>query len=330
MHRLPSILHPSPIILSSHGKAWNATKLGWKYYWRRANHGNHLLGCNADNDNITMRLFHHYAEEERQNDKTKTQNRCSPPTQDIFSSCINRRLPASLYMTPAMIKASQIKVSIFCGMSASTTKSAAFFSTIKDATNSTAASTLDKATTPTQKSEGEHGELETLPASQRARLLFKKYGMVFVGTYLTLYWAVLLTFFFSLDSGILDPDVLSQLFKVSKNFACETADIIGPTGMGHSMDEAAAAYANEVTTEISNDKRTLVDIVSGYMQKWEWSKQYADRVAENPHLANLAVAWFMVKFTEPVRLAAAIMVTPKVAKALGRDVDNSGLVAENK
>lgn len=329
MHRLPSILHPSPI-LSSHGKTWNATNLGWKFYWRRENRGNHLLGCNTDN--IMIRMFHNYAAEERQNDKNKAQSGCSPPTQHIFPSCINRRLPASFYMTPEMIKSLPLQVSIFRSMSASTTKSAADISTVKDATNSTAASTKDKgtATTPTQKSEGDHGELDSLPASQRARLLFKKYGMVFVGTYLSLYWAVLLTLFFSLDSGILDPDVISQLFKVSKNFACETADIIGPTGMGHSMDEAAAAYANEVTTEISNDKRTLVDIVTGYMQKWEWSKQYADRVSENPHLANLAVAWFMVKFTEPLRLAAAIMVTPKVAKALGRDVDSSDLVAENK
>ncbi len=273
-----------------------------------------------------MRPFHHYAAE-LQNEKNQTQSR--PPAHYVLTPCTNIRLPSSLYMTPKMIQASQIKYSI-CGMSTSTTKSTvADFSTVQTSSstnNPTAAGgTIKKDASTMQTFEGDHhGELESsLPASQRARLLFKKYGMVFVGTYLTLYWAVLLTFFFSLDSGILDPDVLSQLFKVSKNFACETADIIGPTGMGHSMDEAAAAYANEVTTEISNDKRTLVDIVSGYMQKWEWSKQYADRVAENPHLANLAVAWFMVKFTEPVRLAAAIMVTPKVAKALGRDVDKS-------
>lgn len=269
-----------------------------------------------------MRPLHHYAVE-LQNDRDKNHSRCSFPTHSYFSTSTNLRLPSPLFMTPAMMQLSQSKVSIIRDMSTSATKSAADFSTVRDMTNNTTAASIKEkdTTTTTQKSEGDHGEIESLPASQRARLLFKKYGMVFVGTYLTLYWAVLLTFFFSLDSGILDPDVLSQLFKVSKNFACETADIIGPTGMGHSMDEAAAAYANEVTTEISKDKRTLVDIVTGYMQKWEWSKQYADRVSENPHLANLAVAWFMVKFTEPVRLAAAIMVTPKVAKALGRNVD---------
>jgi len=174
-----------------------------------------------------------------------------------------------------------------------------------------------------KKKSDEDGEIEKLPASQRARLLFKKYGMVFVGTYIGVYWTVLLTFYVGLDSGLLDPDLLSQVFKASKHVAIETADIIGPTGSGASMEEAATAYADEVTTDITKDKRTLVDVVYGYLNNWEWSKKYADRVAENPHLANLAVAWFMVKFTEPLRLAAAVVLTPKVAKALGRDVKSA-------
>jgi hypothetical protein len=160
---------------------------------------------------------------------------------------------------------------------------------------------------------------ENLTASQKARILFKKYGSVFVGTYFGVYFTTLFSFFVTLDSGLLDPDTLSQIFKVSKDMACETADIIGPTGSGASMNEAADAYADEVTTEISNDKRTLVDIITGYLLSWEWTSRYAEKLSENPHLTNLAVAWFLVKFTEPVRLAASILLTPKVAQALGRD-----------
>ena len=95
-------------------------------------------------------------------------------------------------------------------------------------------------------------------------------------------------------------------------------DVIGPTGVGASMNEAANAYAEEMTQEISEDKRTLVDIVSSYLYSWDWSKKYAEKLSENPHLANLAVAWFMVKFTEPIRLAASVIATPKVAKAIGK------------
>lgn len=162
----------------------------------------------------------------------------------------------------------------------------------------------------------------SLPASQKAKILFKKYGAVFVGTYFGVYFGTLGTFFVALDFGLLDPDFLSQVFKVSRNMACETADIIGPTGTGASMNEAANAYAEEVMAEaaeeISKEKRSLVDIISGYLYSWEWTQKYVEKLGENPHLTNLAVAWFMVKFTEPVRLAAAVLLTPKVAKVLGR------------
>lgn len=161
-------------------------------------------------------------------------------------------------------------------------------------------------------------DLDSLPASQKAKILFKKYGAVFVGTYFGIYFTTLFSFFVALDFGLLDPDVLSQIFKTSKNMACETADVIGPTGVGASMNEAANAYAEEMTQEISEDKRTLVDIVSSYLYSWDWSKKYAEKLSENPHLANLAVAWFMVKFTEPIRLAASVIATPKVAKAIGK------------
>jgi hypothetical protein len=160
-------------------------------------------------------------------------------------------------------------------------------------------------------------KIKELPLSQRARLLFQKYGYTFVGTYITLYWSVLLTFYVGLDSGLLDPDVVSKIFTVSKDMVIETADIVGPTGSGASMEETVTAYATEMSGTINKDKRTLVDIVSGYLTKYEWSKRYAEHISENPHLANLAVAWFMVKFTEPVRLGAAVVMTPKVAKALG-------------
>ncbi|KAL3810832.1 hypothetical protein ACHAXA_007487 [Cyclostephanos tholiformis] len=211
------------------------------------------------------------------------------------------------------------------GMSSNTSKSTVNYPTIGVSSHAAGNTENEEA----KQTSDEHMEIEKLPASQRARLLFKKYGMVFVGTYIAVYWTVLLTFYVGLDSGLLDPDFLSQVFRVSKDMAIETADIIGPTGSGASMEEAATAYAEEVATDITKDKRTLVDVVSGYLNSWEWSKKYAHRVAENPHLANLAVAWFMVKFTEPVRLAAAVMLTPKVAKALGRDGKTAATREEN-
>jgi len=167
-------------------------------------------------------------------------------------------------------------------------------------------------------------DFASLPASTKMRVLFKKYGTVFVGTYLGIYGLTLISFFVTIDFGLLDPDTFSQIFKVSKDMACETADVIGPVGTGSSMNEAANAYATDAANEISEDRRTLVEIISGYLQSWEWTSKYAEKLSENPHLANLAVAWFMVKFTEPFRLAAAVIVTPKVSRALGRKKGVSG------
>lgn len=178
------------------------------------------------------------------------------------------------------------------------------------------------STMPQSSSSTNNNEVGKEPkkAESKARILFNKYGYVFVGTYLSVYVLTLVTFFFGLDSGLLDPGTLAQVFKVSKNLACETADVIGPTGTGASMNEAANAYHDEVSAEVKQDGRTLVEIVKSYMRRFEWTSGYAQKLEENPHLANLGVAWFIVKFTEPIRLAASVIVTPKVAKILGRKV----------
>lgn len=178
------------------------------------------------------------------------------------------------------------------------------------------------STMPHNSSSSNSTELGKQPekGESKARILFKKYGYVFVGTYLSIYVVTLITFFFGLDSGLLDPGNLAQIFKVSKNLACETADVIGPTGTGASMNEAANAYADEVSAEVKKDGLTLVEIVKSYMRRFEWTSGYAHKLEENPHLANLGVAWFIVKFTEPIRLMAAVILTPKVAKLLGRKV----------
>ena len=286
----------------------NATNYAWQYL-RRAN----VYSACVD----PLRSYHltDYA-----------QNHSGRSPSPFLSSLYNKRCTSySQQMIKSLSQVSHMKY-VLRGMSSNTSKSAVDFPSMGVLPRGSGSAMNDEA----KKKSDEDEEIEKLPASQRARLLFKKYGMVFVGTYIGVYWTVLLTFYVGLDSGLLDPDLLSQVFKASKHVAIETADIIGPTGSGASMEEAATAYADEVTTDITKDKRTLVDVVYGYLNSWEWSKKYADRVAENPHLANLAVAWFMVKFTEPLRLAAAVILTPKVAKALGRDVKTATTGEEKK
>ena len=175
-----------------------------------------------------------------------------------------------------------------------------------------------QASSSASKTTTEAEEEKPLSTGQTMRKLFRQYGYTFVGTYGCIYLFTLTSIFVTLDFGLVDLDTLSGLFKVSKDLACETADIIGPTGTGASMDEAASAYAVEVESGIKTERRSLVDVVTGYMQKWEWTSRYVERIEKNPHLANLAVAWFMVKFTEPVRLGAAVIVTPRVSKIVAK------------
>jgi len=239
----------------------------------------------------------------------------SPRTFTSSSSLLSMQPTLHMTLVPTLLEENQMKISVRCISSkVARSKSKVDFSTLGTMPHSTSATSNKED----KQKEKDDTEFDSLPASQKARILFKKYGTVFVGTYFGIYFTTLFGFYVGLDFGLLDPETLSQIFKVSTDMACETADIVGPTGTGASMNEAAELYAEEVNTEITKDKRTMVDIITGYLQNWNWTSRYAEKLSENPHLANLAVAWFMVKFTEPVRLAAAVIVTPKVAKVLGR------------
>lgn len=318
----PSILHPSPILrrnlLSTsvgnnlNESNVNAANFAWTY-WRRAS-GNGTACWNQ------LRP-HHVCTAKLQDDYTNNNHGVKGgfshkafPSPALLSSLPNNMLYASsTSFASALLESTHTKSSVRY-VSSNIPKSKVEFSTMGAMPHSTSASSKEG-----DKPKDKEGKLDfdSLPVSQKAKVLFKKYGKVFVGTYFGIYFTTLFTFFVTLDFGLLDPEVLSQIFKVSKNMACETADVIGPTGTGASMNEAANAYAKEVNTDIATDKRTLVDVITGYLQSWEWTKTYADKLSDNPHLANLGVAWFIVKFTEPIRLAAAVIVTPKVAHILG-------------
>eukprot|EP00584_Thalassiosira_punctigera_P007479 CAMPEP_0172541874 /NCGR_PEP_ID=MMETSP1067-20121228/12609_1 /TAXON_ID=265564 ORGANISM="Thalassiosira punctigera, Strain Tpunct2005C2" /NCGR_SAMPLE_ID=MMETSP1067 /ASSEMBLY_ACC=CAM_ASM_000444 /LENGTH=307 /DNA_ID=CAMNT_0013327999 /DNA_START=202 /DNA_END=1125 /DNA_ORIENTATION=+ len=287
-------------------------------YWRRGN-GGHSKHWKQ------LRLYHQFTTGLHNNDAddrglngdhhVKYSGYSSP--RSFTSSSSSNTLLYSSHMTlmPILFNGNQMKTSLHCTNRAGS-RSKVDFSTLGANSHSTSANS-NKEHTQNQK-EKDDKEMESMAASQKVRVLFKKYGAVFAGTYVGVYLTTLMAFFVSIESGVLDPETLSEIFKVSKNMACETADIVGPPGSGASMNEAADAYAEDAKTEIANDRRTLVDIITGYLQNWEWTSKYADKLSENPHLANFAVAWFLVKFTEPVRLAAAAILTPKIAKMIGR------------
>lgn len=115
--------------------------------------------------------------------------------------------------------------------------------------------------------------------------MLRKYGPVFVGTYGAVYFTTLGLLFCGVQSGLLDPLVLFSW-------------------LGGTPDESAAA-------------KSTVHLVVEWMEQHTITKPYAGLVERHPAGANLAVAWIAVKFTEPIRLAVALTLTPRVARYLG-------------
>lgn len=128
------------------------------------------------------------------------------------------------------------------------------------------------------------------------RDLVRKYGFTFVGTYFSVWVLTLSTLFGVLDSGLVDPVTLSNIHLPWHS----------ETGV-----EEAAAEAKEI--------KSSVDMITEYMQKYEWTKSYASKVEENPRITNLAIAFVATKLTEPIRIAVTVGIVPRLSKILRPD-----------
>mmetsp|Transcript_20216 Transcript_20216/g.43688 ORF Transcript_20216/g.43688 Transcript_20216/m.43688 type:complete len:350 (+) Transcript_20216:141-1190(+) len=111
--------------------------------------------------------------------------------------------------------------------------------------------------------------------------MMQKYGPVFFGVHLSVYFATLAAIFAGVDSGLLDPVHLMSMMGSATDGSAETKD--------------------------------TVDYVVDWLNNHSWSQGMAPFVERNPHFASLAVAWIAVKFTEPIRLPVSIFLTPRVA-----------------
>ena len=123
--------------------------------------------------------------------------------------------------------------------------------------------------------------------------MIRKYGPVFVGTYATVYFSTLALLFAGVESGVLDPIVLFSWL-----------------GQGGGAEGAGA--------------ESTVQLVVDFMESHSFTQPYAHVIEKNPSVANLAVAWIAVKFTEPIRLGVSLTATPRVARYLGYNAKPDG------
>jgi hypothetical protein len=122
--------------------------------------------------------------------------------------------------------------------------------------------------------------------ARSASEMIKRYGPVFIGTYLGIYVTTLGTLYIGVESGVLDP-----------------------------------AYIMSWVAEDGETSKSTVHIVAEFMEHYSWTKGYAPLVINNPGFANLGVAWIATKFTEPLRLGATALVVPRIARYSGYVVD---------
>ncbi|GKY92277.1 hypothetical protein MPSEU_000198800 [Mayamaea pseudoterrestris] len=142
---------------------------------------------------------------------------------------------------------------------------------------------------------------QTKAGAKSVTAMLKQYGPVFVATYMSVYLTTLGCLFLGVESGFLDP---AGLFS----------------SLGHATTQGSA----------KGETLSTVQLVTDFMRHHAWLEQYAPYFERNPEVANLAVAWIAVKFTEPVRLALSVAVTPKIAQYFGYATKKVVLVEVDK
>ena len=134
-----------------------------------------------------------------------------------------------------------------------------------------------------------------LSYSQRGKVLWKQYGYVFIGTYLSIYVATLTSLYFGIDSGWIDPSnfILDEGETAIEAVQKDEDESMGPTPTG------------------------LAKLAIEKLEKLKFMKPYIPKIENNPQLLNLGVAWISTKFLEPIRLAVTVTIVPTVARGLG-------------
>eukprot|EP00980_Cylindrotheca_fusiformis_P007393 scaffold1525_cov142-Cylindrotheca_fusiformis.AAC.193 len=147
----------------------------------------------------------------------------------------------------------------------------------------------------TMKDRRDNARAAARKGAHSAGVLMKKYGPIFVGTYLVVYTATLGGLFVSVESGILDP-----------------------------------AYVMSFVTDGTDDAKSSVQVIVEILDRYSWTKQFAPLVERNPSVANFGVAWVATKFTEPLRIAITVPLLPRVSRFLGRSVPVEDVEEEEK
>ncbi|CAI5710179.1 hypothetical protein KXD40_005517 [Peronospora effusa] len=121
---------------------------------------------------------------------------------------------------------------------------------------------------------------------ERLKDQWRKYGVVAIGTYLSMYGVVLSSIYLAIDRGWVHTSKRS----------------------------------NSMGNEKTDDSFDLVTTTNRFVKLAEdlGIAQYLEVERVNAKTGSFLLAWIATKFTEPVRLALTIAMTPRIARFLGR------------
>ena len=151
----------------------------------------------------------------------------------------------------------------------------------------------------------------------RVQELWKKYGMIFLGNYLTIYVGSIGIFFVLYDNGILLPsdmgasvDMVHDIPSVDNDLDVE---ILG-------KDAPKLEHSENQTTEQNN-----ADVFSFILKRFHLEAYAPTEI--KPWMGNFAIAWLTSKLVEPVRMLLAVTTTPYLAKFIrrGDSTDNTDI-----
>lgn len=134
------------------------------------------------------------------------------------------------------------------------------------------------------------------PQQASFQSMVRRYGKVFIGTWMAVYATTILGLFMSVQSGHIDAMYMISLMT-GTSAPSEPGGVADPA----TIQEAASAM------------KDLVEL----LEKYTITRPFAPMVEEYPWTANFAIAWIATKFTEPIRFGATVVLTPPVARFLG-------------
>lgn len=160
------------------------------------------------------------------------------------------------------------------------------------------------------------GSQQPLGHFNRLKELWRKYGVVAIGTYFGMYGAVLGSIYLAIDLGWVSTakptrdgekgDDDFNMVAATNKCVCSRNNVMGPVG----------GSCVRITDTDGNVCMFTARFVT-FAENLGIAK-YLEVEHVNAKTGTFLIAWIATKFTEPLRLALTLAITPRIARFFGR------------